>query len=232
MKSAFRTASLLKHPDHNPSPTALREYEEFQEAFEVLEDQDKRRRYELYGDWNKGAELQDGLHSASFYLAWLGVLYYLSYVEEFKGTGKWQHFLLLGVACFELQVKTQQMPLSSKELTLNQQVELVKDLLPTAMLLYYVFHFSTASPNRPSPSYEPEPALREALQKMQGAIFDFGIDFANAKIADLMAFRRQLKAVRKAEKNNIGGVGGRLGWGVKLALTIGAVYALNSLSLF
>eukprot|EP00359_Climacostomum_virens_P004255 CAMPEP_0204913286 /NCGR_PEP_ID=MMETSP1397-20131031/11217_1 /ASSEMBLY_ACC=CAM_ASM_000891 /TAXON_ID=49980 /ORGANISM="Climacostomum Climacostomum virens, Strain Stock W-24" /LENGTH=281 /DNA_ID=CAMNT_0052084489 /DNA_START=45 /DNA_END=887 /DNA_ORIENTATION=- len=214
MKSAYRTASIKKHPDQNPSPNALKEYEEFQEAFAILEDKDKRLRYELYGDWNPDAEVHDGMHSASFYLAWLGVLYYLSYVEEFRGTGKWQHFVLLSVAVYEMTLKfTQSAALRNTSLTINQQAELVKSLLPFAMLLYYIFHFTVFPTYDASSSvYDPEPALKEAFDRSKGVFLNYNQEFLNQKVKELVNFRKQLKFMRKQEKNNIGGFGGKMGW--------------------
>lgn len=232
MKSAYRAASISKHPDQNLSPDAFKEFEAFQEAYAILEDQDKRLRYELYGDWNQGAALQDGLHSATFYLAWLGVLYYLSYVEEFRGAGKWLHFLLIAVACFEIQCKAQQLAvMSATALTINQQVELVKDLLPTAMLLCYIFHFSTTSPAPVVSEYEPEPALKEAVNKLGEVYQFFGAEFINKKINELVVFNKQIKLMQKEEKNNIGGMGGKYGKVINIALTIGILYAVNSIEI-
>ena len=56
VKKAFRRLARQYHPDVNPGdPTAEARFKEISEAYEVLSDPDKRRRYEQFGQyWNQG----------------------------------------------------------------------------------------------------------------------------------------------------------------------------------
>jgi len=56
VKKAFRRLARQYHPDVNPGdPTAEARFKEVSEAYEVLSDPDKRRRYEQFGQyWNQG----------------------------------------------------------------------------------------------------------------------------------------------------------------------------------
>ncbi|MFN6133209.1 MAG: DnaJ C-terminal domain-containing protein [Synechococcaceae cyanobacterium] len=56
VKKAFRRLARQYHPDVNPGdPAAEARFKEISEAYEVLSDPDKRRRYEQFGQyWNQG----------------------------------------------------------------------------------------------------------------------------------------------------------------------------------
>ncbi len=45
-KTAYRKRAAALHPDRNPSETAHAQFQELQEAYEVLADTDKRRAYD------------------------------------------------------------------------------------------------------------------------------------------------------------------------------------------
>ncbi|MEB3169115.1 MAG: DnaJ C-terminal domain-containing protein [Cyanobium sp.] len=57
VKKAFRRLARQYHPDVNPGdPAAEARFKEISEAYEVLSDPDKRRRYEQFGQyWNQGS---------------------------------------------------------------------------------------------------------------------------------------------------------------------------------
>ncbi|GIU85200.1 MAG: chaperone protein DnaJ [Acidimicrobiales bacterium] len=49
IKKAYRRLARTYHPDHNPDPEAESRFKEIAEAYEVLGDPEKRRRYDAYG---------------------------------------------------------------------------------------------------------------------------------------------------------------------------------------
>ncbi len=65
IKSAFRKLARKYHPDINPGDRNAEErFKEISEAYEVLSDQDKRSRYEQFGQyWNQGRDNAGGSSS-------------------------------------------------------------------------------------------------------------------------------------------------------------------------
>ena len=49
IKSAYRKLALKYHPDRNKSPEAEEKFKEISEAYAVLSDPEKRKRYDAYG---------------------------------------------------------------------------------------------------------------------------------------------------------------------------------------
>ena len=49
LKSVYRKLALKNHPDRNKSPEAEEKFKEISEAYAVLSDQEKRKRYDTYG---------------------------------------------------------------------------------------------------------------------------------------------------------------------------------------
>src|ERR671920_713359 len=49
IKSSYRKLALKYHPDRNKSPEAEEKFKEISEAYAVLSDQEKRKRYDTYG---------------------------------------------------------------------------------------------------------------------------------------------------------------------------------------
>ena len=62
IKRAFRKLARKYHPDVNPGdPNAEARFKEVSEAYEVLSDRDKRRRYEQFGQyWNQSGGMGVG----------------------------------------------------------------------------------------------------------------------------------------------------------------------------
>ncbi|MDQ4067714.1 MAG: molecular chaperone DnaJ [Thermoproteota archaeon] len=54
IKNAYRKLALQYHPDRNKEPTAEEKFKELSEAYAVLSDDEKRKRYDMYG--HVGAE--------------------------------------------------------------------------------------------------------------------------------------------------------------------------------
>ena len=54
IKKAYRKNALKFHPDKNKADDAEEKFKEIAEAYEVLSDEDKRQKYDRYGE--------DGLH--------------------------------------------------------------------------------------------------------------------------------------------------------------------------
>ena len=62
IKKAFRSLARQYHPDVNPGDAKAEErFKEISEAYEVLSDPDKRRRYEQFGQyWNQAGGMGGG----------------------------------------------------------------------------------------------------------------------------------------------------------------------------
>ena len=61
IKASYRKLALEFHPDRNPGDEAVAiKFREVQEAFEVLRDPDKRRRYDRYGHAGMGEGMGAG----------------------------------------------------------------------------------------------------------------------------------------------------------------------------
>jgi len=57
LKRAFRKLAMQYHPDRNSEPGAEAQFKEINEAYEVLSDPEKRKRYdELGADWERGPQ--------------------------------------------------------------------------------------------------------------------------------------------------------------------------------
>jgi len=63
IKKAYRQAALKYHPDRNKSPDAEQRFKLAAEAYDVLSDPEKRRRYDQYG--HRGVEGTAGFHDFS-----------------------------------------------------------------------------------------------------------------------------------------------------------------------
>jgi molecular chaperone DnaJ len=55
IKRAYRRLARQYHPDANPQPGAEERFKEIVEAYEVLSDPERRRRYDTFGDEREGA---------------------------------------------------------------------------------------------------------------------------------------------------------------------------------
>ncbi|KAK1744844.1 chaperone protein DnaJ [Skeletonema marinoi] len=55
IKSAYRKKAKLYHPDANPGKDTTNEFQEVNRAYEVLSDEDKRKRYDMFGEAGVGS---------------------------------------------------------------------------------------------------------------------------------------------------------------------------------
>lgn len=82
VKRAYKRRSLDLHPDKNPSPTAIEEFDRLKTAYDVIMSQDQRATYDKFGEEgiksNRAVidEYQVLLEIAVFYLTW-GMLAYI-----------------------------------------------------------------------------------------------------------------------------------------------------------
>ncbi|KAL9263694.1 DnaJ protein ERDJ3A-like protein [Drosera capensis] len=60
IQKAFHKLSLQYHPDKNKSKGAQAKFEEINNAYEILSDDEKRKNYDLYGDENSGPSFGAG----------------------------------------------------------------------------------------------------------------------------------------------------------------------------
>src|SRR5919204_865798 len=67
IKSAYRRLARKYHPDVNKGKNTVDRFKEVTEAYEVLSDPDKRRRYDSLGpDWQRYAQAQPGQPGGGF----------------------------------------------------------------------------------------------------------------------------------------------------------------------
>ena len=55
IKSAYRKLAKKYHPDANPGKDTTNEFQEVNRAYEVLSDDDKRKRYDMFGEAGVGS---------------------------------------------------------------------------------------------------------------------------------------------------------------------------------
>ncbi|XP_074264572.1 dnaJ protein ERDJ3A-like [Silene latifolia] len=60
IKKAFHKLSLKYHPDKNKEKGAQQKFEEINNAYEILSDEEKRKNYDLYGDEKGGPSFDSG----------------------------------------------------------------------------------------------------------------------------------------------------------------------------
>ncbi|GAB2299708.1 hypothetical protein Dimus_033764 [Dionaea muscipula] len=60
IQKAFHKLSLKYHPDKNKSKGAQAKFEEINNAYEILSDEERRKNYDLYGDENPGPSFDTG----------------------------------------------------------------------------------------------------------------------------------------------------------------------------
>ncbi|KMT12367.1 hypothetical protein BVRB_5g103020 [Beta vulgaris subsp. vulgaris] len=77
IKKAFHKLSLQYHPDKNKNKGAQSKFEEINNAYEILSDEQKRKNYDLYGDERGGPSFDDGNGGYSHFTN--------------GGSGQWQH---------------------------------------------------------------------------------------------------------------------------------------------
>lgn len=81
IKKAFRARSIDLHPDKNPSPTAVADFNRLRLALDVLGDAQKRALYDLFGEGAvlkelSAVQIESVIGALSFYAFW-GVLTFI-----------------------------------------------------------------------------------------------------------------------------------------------------------
>ncbi|OIR56807.1 MAG: DnaJ-domain-containing protein [Amphiamblys sp. WSBS2006] len=62
IRSRYRKLAKTLHPDKNKSPGAEKEFTEVSNAYQILADKEKRKRYDMYGDEGQGAQQEGGFN--------------------------------------------------------------------------------------------------------------------------------------------------------------------------
>lgn len=94
IKRAFRLRSVELHPDKNPSPTAVEEFNRLRLAFDVLGDAHKRSLYDVYGEGavekeTQAAQIEMVIGLLSFYALWSVLTFVLTFSENAQEARAW-----------------------------------------------------------------------------------------------------------------------------------------------
>lgn len=107
VKRAFRARSVDLHPDKNPSPTAVEDFNRLRLAFDVLGDANKRVVYDLFGERSVDKELaavqtEALVGTLSFYAVWAVITFVLTLSDSAREARAWS--LAGGVLFFVAEV--------------------------------------------------------------------------------------------------------------------------------
>lgn len=107
IKRAFRQRSVELHPDKNPSPSAVEEFNRLRLAFDILGDGHKRPLYDLFGEdavekdlWSLQIETLAG--SLTYYAIWAVLTFILTLSDKAQVARAWS--LAAGIMCFVVEL--------------------------------------------------------------------------------------------------------------------------------
>uniref|UniRef100_K3WB54 J domain-containing protein n=1 Tax=Globisporangium ultimum (strain ATCC 200006 / CBS 805.95 / DAOM BR144) TaxID=431595 RepID=K3WB54_GLOUD len=107
IKKAFRMRSIDLHPDKNPSPTAVADFNRLRLAFDILGDAQKRALYDLFGESAvlkdlSAVQIESVIGSISFYAFWAVLTFLLTLSEAARDARAWS--FAGGVLFFILEI--------------------------------------------------------------------------------------------------------------------------------
>ncbi|CEG41860.1 Molecular chaperone (DnaJ superfamily) [Plasmopara halstedii] len=107
IKRAFRQRSVELHPDKNPSPSAVEEFNRLRLAFDILGDAHKRPLYDLFGEnavekdlWSLQIETLAG--SLTYYALWAVITFITTLSDKARLARSWS--LAACVVCFIMEL--------------------------------------------------------------------------------------------------------------------------------
>ena len=140
IKQAYRSISLINHPDKNPDDkSAAERFRKAAAAYEVIKDATKRKMYNKFGsdDDKMGSDATSQLGTLSiFYVIWLVVGYLLTMGKASEDGRTWAFSGLLALAVYEYQTRILSMDYLAPVFpysTVHEKVELLHKLFPPFM---------------------------------------------------------------------------------------------------
>lgn len=107
IKKAFRARSIDLHPDKNPSPTAVADFNRLRLALDVLGDVQKRALYDLFGEGAvlkelSAVQIESVIGALSFYAFWGVLTFVLTLGDAARDARAWS--FAGGLLCFILEI--------------------------------------------------------------------------------------------------------------------------------
>lgn len=141
VKRAYRTRSIDLHPDKNPDPNAMEQFNRLRIAFDVLSDADKRTLYDLFGESAVEKErvvlqVETIIGIVSFYAIWAVTTYVMTLNESARHARAWSYagevlFLILEI---NLKFSGAQLPVNLfPYMTIHEFSKIVRMAFPCYM---------------------------------------------------------------------------------------------------